>query len=734
MKLYLQFSFGFLVILRLTHGTRPTRWGLARGEAADFARRVIRRFLLLLLIVAAGTVRAAEANYTFNADSGSSDLSTAVLRGHVRIAGPGLLLTADNGQRNLRTGMTDLTGNVVLTGGPLRLLADKLTFNENTGAFTAENVRAGSYPWYAEGTRAEGTYVRGAPSRISIDNATVTYREPGSLTPTGRADRFTVTQGGGIQAQGARLGVGAGLPIRLPKFQQTLSDSFLAQVTLTTGYRQTLGLSLDAGLLLPVSPSLRLGGELGLYTARGIMAGPIGEYASADGSERVTGEFRSGYINDHGDKQTDLLGRPVPENRGFLEWRHWQRLNDRLTVNAHLNYWKDSEIVRDFKPNSFYPVQEPDTFAEATSTGKNYLTTLFTRFQTNNFSTVPERLPELSFDLLQREIRPGLYEQFHASAAHLREDPASGGTTLESDRLDAYYSLRRPFNQGDWLNVTPVAGGRITRYDNTRGALVPGGTTRTVGELGFDAALRASGTFNYRNDTWGINGLRHLVTPTLSYRYFPRADLDAAKIPSIDRRTFTTYLPPLGLDSVRNLDDLPSVETLRVGIDNTLQTRDSQYGSRDLVTFNAAADFRFHRPAGVRDVSEVHTTLAVTPADWLRFDLYQSFAPQTFSLRQINTGLTLRDGNVWALRFNNHYLRSDTEEYAVEASRRLSEVLTLQGRLSYDARKRRFNEQAYGITQTLGDTWQLVYTVTVYDGPRRESNFGFNLRIRSIGF
>ena len=711
-----------------------TRWGLARPRAADFARRVIRRLLVLFLVLAAGTVRAAETPYTYQAQSLNLVGGVLTLTGHIRISGPGLLLTAENGRYERGLATYTLTGNVMLTGGPLRLLADKLTINENTGAFTAENVRAGSYPWYAEGAHAEGKYVRGSDSSISIDNATVTYREPGALTPTGVADRFTVTPGGGIQAQGARVGVGAGLPIRLPKFQRKLSDSLLAQVSLTTGYRQTLGLSLDAGLLLPVSPSLRLGGELGLYTSRGIMAGPIGEYSDPEDPARLDGELRSGYINDHGDKQTDLLGRRVPENRGFISWRHWQRLNEHLTVNAHLNYWKDSEIVRDFKPNQFYPVQEPDTFAEATYTGRNYLATLFTRFQPNDFSTVPERLPELSLDLLPTAVGLGLYEQFHGSAAHLRENPLLAGPALESDRLDAYYSLRRPINRGDWLNVTPVAGGRVTRYDNTHGALRPGGTTRTVGELGFDAALHTSGTFAYRNDTWGINGLRHLLTPTLTYRYMPRADLDAAKIPPIDRRTFATYLPPLGLDLTRNLDDLPSVETLRLGLENTLQTRNTSYGSRDLLTFNAAADFRFHRAAGVRDVSEVHTTLALTPADWLRFDLYQSFVPQTMALRQINTGLTLRDGNVWGLRFTNHYLRADTEQYAVEASRRLSEVLDLQARLSYDARKRRFNEQAYGITQTLGAAWQLVYTVTVYDGPRRESNFGFNLRIRSIGF
>lgn len=704
---------------------------------------MIRRLLALSCLLAAGPLRAAESPYHATADFlSASQTSETSFRGHVRLTGPGVLVTADTALLDARTGVYSLSGNVVLTTAanpalrqpPLRLLADRLTFNPATGAYAADNVRAGSYPFYAEGTHAEGRYEPGTNSVISIDNATVTYREPGAFTPTGVADRFTFNRDGSVQAQGARLGLGAGVPIRVPKFTQRLSDPVLSQATLTTGYRQSLGLFLDTGLLLPVSPRLRVGADTGFYSARGIMVGPIGEYADPEDPDRLAGEFRSGYINDHGDKQTDLLGRTVPENRGFVEWRHWQRLGERFTVKARLNYWKDSEIVRDFRPNRFYPVQEPDTFAEATYTGTNFLATLFARYQPNDFSAVAERLPELSFDFLPHEIRPGLYEQFHGSFARLREEPPVAGTALASDRLDAYYALTRPFNPTGWLNFTPVAGGRYTRYDHTRGATRAGGAERLLGEIGFDAALRAHGTFAYTNETWGINGLRHLITPTLSYRYLPRADRDAAKIPAIDRRTFTTYLPPLGLDATRNLDDLPAVETLRLGLENTLQTRNGTYGSRDLLTFNAAADVRFHRPAGVRDVSEVHTALSLTPADWLRFDLYQSFTPQTMSLRQINTGLTLRDGDVWALRFNNHFLRADTEQYSIEASRRLSEVVDLQARLSYDARKHRFNEQAYGVTQTLGATWQIVYTVSVYNGPRRESNFGFNLRIRSIGF
>ena len=55
-------------------------------------------------------------------------------------------------------------------------------------------------------------------------------------------------------------------------------------------------------------------------------------------------------------------------------------------------------------------------------------------------------------------------------------------------------------------------------------------------------------------------------------------------------------------------------------------------------------------------------------------------------------------------------------------------------KLHYDSRRRRFNEQAFGVRQNLHNTWSIEYLVTLYDGPRRESNFGFRLQVEALGF
>lgn len=641
-----------------------------------------------------------------------------------------MLLTADEIRYNIHTNLAVATGHVTFTQGKRRLLADKLTYNLRDGTFTAESMRFGDYPLYGTGDTASGT-----KEQITLNQATISLREPGPWQPTLSAKQIVYGPGNQVRAESAQAGIGGARPLPFPKFQHRVNEPILPYVRLAAGFRRSLGAFADAGIAIPIREGLKLGGDIGYYTERGLMAGPAAQYENVRSDRELRGYFRSGFINDHGDKLTDVLGRPVGESRGFVEWEHQQQINERLTLTGQLNYWKDSAIVRDFRPDAFFNVQEPDTFLESVYTGDNYFVSAFVRLQPNSFQAVQERLPEIRFDLFPFAVGNGFYQQFNASAVRLREDLPLGGQPLRSDRLDAYYALIRPFTPTDWFSFTPVVGGRVTHYANTTGATLPGNTTRVLGEVGFDSALRASATFDYQNPVWKINGLRHLVTPRVSYRYIPNGDRGSRYIPRIDRRqAFTTYLPTLGLGATRNIDDLRPTNLLRVGIDNVLQTRDASYGSRDLVILNVAGDFRFERDPGQREFSEVHTEAIVMPTHWLQFDAYTSYSLHSSSFREFNSGLTIHDGEAWSLRFSNNFLRGEIEDYHVESRFRLNEIFEAQARLHYDARKRRFNQQSYGISQNLGNIWRISYVATFYSGRQRESNFGFNVQFETLGF
>jgi len=686
---------------------------------------------LLLLLLASGnlTAQVTPLAPVVRADETSFDIVTgeAVLTGHPQIEYGSTLLLADELRYNQSRNLVSGKGHFSITSGAERVLAASGSYDLATGIFTLVDVRAGEPPFYITAAAAAGTR-----QRMTLTDAIVTYSEPGRFAPTLFAAQLVYEPGRRIAGVHGHLGLGDHEWIALPEFDRPFDEPVISYFTTRVGYRHNLGAYLDLGLHLPVWPGVDLGGDVGEYTARGVLFGPSGQYQYQSGDEEITGSFRSGFINDHGDKKTDLLGRPVPEDRGYVEWRHWQTIDDHVTLMGHFSWWGDSEVLRDFHPNQFYPVQQPDSFLEGVYAGNNYAIDVFTRLAPNNFEVVQQRLPEVRFDLQPLSVGGGIYERFNSSYAALQEDALLAGPTLRSDRFDAYYSLERPIAPTDWLTITPVAGGRLTYYAKATGGRSD--YTRWLGEVGFDAALRTSGVFDYHNALWQIDGLRHLLTPTLSYRYVPEADRGQAYIPPIDRQVFSTNLEPLGLGATRNIDQLQAINTLRIGLNNSLQTRDSGYGSRDLLTLNLAADLNFAAQPAQQRWSDVYTELAVTPASWLRFDLFQRLAPRHFALRELNTGLELINREWWTMRLTTTYLAGQLEQYFAEYDHHLNEVWRGFARVRYDARAARWDELTFGLRQNLRNTWNIRYEVSWNHGNQRESSFGVNAVVDLIRF
>ncbi|HEU5080608.1 MAG TPA: LPS assembly protein LptD [Opitutaceae bacterium] len=661
---------------------------------------------------------------TFDTDAKTGEI---VFTGNAHLQWENALLLADEIRYNPKTNIAVARGHVSLTRGPRRMLADQLVYKIEDQSFTVENMRLGEFPLYMT-----GVHVSGDRSKIIVDDARLFYTEPDSIAPSLKAERVYYTPGQTVSADKARIGLGTTVPISIPKFEQKLNESLLGYTDAHFGYRASLGAHVGLGLHVPVFDGVKLGGDIAYYTRRGLLAGPSGTYDLNIGTQELFGSFRSGYIHDYGDRLQDALARPIQADRGYIEWDHHQQINERITLFGQLRYWSDSDVIRDFIPDEFSRVQTPDTFIEGEYAGNNYIVSLFSRFQPNDFVRVQERLPELRFDLMPTPIGLGIYERFNASAAVLREEDiqVAGVPALNSTRFDAFYGLSRPMGAGDYFTFTPVAGGRFTYYSHAVGR---DDYTRVLGEVGFDANLRTSAVYEYKNERWKIDGIRHLLTPRVSYRYIPAADKGSAYIPDIDRTIFSTYLQPLELGDQRNIDELHAINTLRIGVDNLFQTRDKKYGSRDLLMLNVAADVQFEREIGQDKVSDLHTEFAFMPADWVRFEAYNSVDPKDFGVQEFNTGIRILDSNAWSVRFSNRYLAQQIQEYVVDGRYRITEAYEAFARLDYDARETRFIERTVGLRQNLRNLWSIDYAVSFYSGRRRESSFGFALRVNLIG-
>jgi LPS-assembly protein len=215
-------------------------------------------------------------------------------------------------------------------------------------------------------------------------------------------------------------------------------------------------------------------------------------------------------------------------------------------------------------------MQDPDTYIEANYSGDNWQATLFSRISPNDFQSFTERLPELRFDLFPTSIAPGLLYQGSISFAKLRKrfsNPIAANN--ETNRADAYYGFRytKPLAKG--VAISTKAGLKAVHYfdnliENDSGAqpwfesygfaplsiiddfvhIRPRPSikegTRAYGDFGFDLKFTAYRQSEYKNETWNIDGLRHIFEPVISYRYTP--DLDSNSVHALqDTPAFSNH-------------------------------------------------------------------------------------------------------------------------------------------------------------------------------------------------
>ena len=507
-----------------------------------------------------------------------------VARGDARLDSGDARLRADRITYYQEYAMADAVGNVAITREGSRFLADRMTYEVENSVFSVDFLKTGQWPFYVNGVSAGGS-----PDNLSVEGATIYYGNPGKLTPNITADSLQYVEGENdfVRLDQATLRVGSVPVFHLPGYTHYLRSSPF-HVMFAAGQEDRLGTYGQSTVLMPVSSFLRIGGNFDYYSKRGPLAGPAAQYVYDSGTQRIVGALSTGFIDDQGDTNelgVDRLGRPIDSSREFVQWRHSQQIGERINSTVSFNYWSDSEVTRDFRDDYFSENQLPDNFAEAAYAGDNYIVSAFGRFNFNDFQLVQERLPEIRLDLLPVPVlETGAYHRASASYARLKEDfsdalPLVTGEDSEADRFDLSYRIERPIHLTPWLTLTPLAGARLTHYENQlQDAALPfpapaaDDGQREIFEAGFDLEMRAYHSYETKNRTWNVDGLRHIVKPVLRYRYFSDPE-DLAESVSIDRQVFDLERPVLDLSDLRNIDQISETHLARLGLENFFQTR-----------------------------------------------------------------------------------------------------------------------------------------------------------------
>lgn len=475
-------------------------------------------------------------------------------------------------------------------------------------------------------------------------------------------------------------------------------------------------------------------------------------------------------------------------------------------LDFDINKLSDFHFYEDYFLDEFRTNREPDNQVSLVHTSDRYMATLMGRFRVNDFYRTDTRLPELAFDFNRQQIgNSNFFFQGVSSLGILRDRRSSieeaedrqlikdGEAYLSDDtlpldqkgisrvlgldpkgiitndevqraldilkaRLDTpgftrfytYNEFLYPKTFGGWLNVVPRIGGGMKYYGDVQGSSDDTGSSSTgIFHAGLDVSFKASKTWDdIKNETLGIDGVRHVVRPYLNYSFLHADDPDG--VPSIDRLSPTTRARTIDVPFFTAVDDLRSWNVARVGVQNLLQTR-RDYQSFDeaqsrFLASNAATtqtytwagmntymDLFAEDPEHDRSISNLYNEAFWRPLPWLQIfsDTQIPIGSSEYNFTELDHGITWMPSKKLSITLNHQWIADhpflqDSSRISSTIYARLSENWGISMNHVYEIDDGTLQYQSYALTRDLS-SWIMTLGARVLDSKGGEGDFGIIL-------
>lgn len=593
----------------------------------------------------------------------SFDDGITYFRYGVVVRGRGVEIVANQVALSQEVGLIIADGQVRIQSEGQYFVGDHVEYNYKTGQVRAENFRAGVAPFYTGGLTLNGNFETHNYSAGDTFFTTDDLKEPAFRV---RAKEFRVIDGSRVEAKDATVVMGDKGTIPVPYYKRELRkhDTFWR---FTPGYRSYFGPFLLSGYYFPVTTNILAGAKVDLYTKRGLGVGPD---ISWDFPRAGKGNFQYYYINDN-EPRTDPLDRPIREDRHRISFSHQATLRTNLTAKVVVREQSDPYIVRDFFETEYRNNTQPRSFLELSQLWSNWSMNLMAQPQLNEFYETVERLPDVKLSGLRQQIgETPLFYESESSLAYLRFQPGSDlfdpqaelKTDYSAMRGDSFHQILWPQNYFGWLNFTPRVGGRLTQYGETEGfGTTFDDRTRFIFNTGAEISTKASRLWaGAENKFFDVDGLRHIVEPSVNYVFVPEPNYRPNELPQFDREIPSLRLLPIDFPDYNAIDSIDTQNVLRFGLRNKLQTkRDGEI--QDLVHWALYTDWRLDPREDQSTFSDIYSDLDLRPRSWLgvsseiRYDAEEGYFNASYN------ALTISPNDTWSWRGGHRYFRGGPE-------------------------------------------------------------------------
>lgn len=591
------------------------------------------------------------------------DSGTATARNGVIVRWMGSSLSAKSVAIDQEHGTAVAEGDVVVDyvdeqGSAQRWKGTQVRYDFRSKRVEAEAFRFGRVPLFVGGRHLEVSQTSSNQVARDVVLTTDDVANPGYRI---QARTLTILADRTIVAEHALLYVGKVPMMYFPRYTRK-AEGHPSFWTVTPGYRSLYGPFILGSYHWQVRTNVAAIFDLDYRQRRGVAGGPQVQY---DLGSMGQGGGRFYYLNDKAPELSSFKG-PIEADRFRYDFRHALTNETGFEFKGIVRGQNDSQVWRDFFEREYRRDPQPKSFAEISQAWSDWSLDLLAQPQVNDFFRTVERLPDVRLKGFRQQLAqtPVFYES-ESSLAYLRyRDALPGGTNYAAFRADSYHQLLIPRTYLGWLNVTPRAGGRFTHYGEVEGQPATiGDRDRWVLNTGLDVGTKASRVWpTYSSQALDMDGLRHIVEPTVSYIYVPRPDQTPVELPQFDRELISPRLLPIQFPDYSQIDSVDSQNTLRLGLRNKIQTkRESQI--ENVVHWSVMTDWRLRPRADQSTFPDLFSDLDFSPRRWMTLTSETRFDFVTREFRESNHRITLTPNEWIDWSLGHRYLRDDFASY-----------------------------------------------------------------------
>ena len=570
---------------------------------------------------------------------GPNDLMIAV--GDVEITRGQSRLLADRVEINRDTGQAVAQGKVVFYDGPDRLVGERIDYNLKTGTGVVYNGSGFSPPYYhLSGERMD----RIGDSVYEIRRGVFTTCD-GDDPPwsfhfgSGTADLDDIVYGRDASFWVKRVPLVPWIPFFAAALRRERQSGFLFP---EFGQNSRRGYFAKVPYYWAIDDSQDLTVSLDTFSARGVGLDADYRYIV---SQDQRGELSAFGITEafRGSRQVG-----VPENRGWTSLRHDWRITPTLAFKVDSTVTSDDQIFRDYADR----LTDRSRLAATTTVSliKSWTNwsllgqVLWYQDLTTLRPIELQRVPNIQLTGVRQAV-PGapwlLYETNASFVKFIRDVDGPAGV-----RADFHPRFFVPIPIAGLVTVTPFAGGRLTYYDlRVTGfhagvdgivsqASVYDPRLRRQAEVGVEAQTQM--TRVYATDgTAGIAALQHSIEPRATF--IEIRGLDQKAMPTYDPGYSTgTGIDP-GYERAHGIDRLGKANEVTYQVANVLKAKsvagpDQEAVRWELVRLTLSQTYNF-KPIG-QPVGDLYGDLALQPNQRIRVAGYARYNMYGLGLRE----------------------------------------------------------------------------------------------------